>query len=109
MGNTSFFTNLGAYLEAEALKVEAEIKKIAAEVGPYLLNDLESFATTLAQIAIGAVLKQALLVLSGSEKFGAAVTDVVQQVEINGKQIEINDAQAVVQQAYQTIAKIANS
>jgi hypothetical protein len=99
----SWFSQLVGFLETEASAVEADIAAVAADIGPLIVQYGEEFLSSLAQIAIGAVLKQAPLVISGAEKFGVAVTSVVQQVEAQGKTIAINDAHAVVQAAYNSI------
>lgn len=107
MSLASWFANLEtlAVNEFHTLETQAadEAKKIAEAIGPVVVQDLEDFLAALGQIAIGAVLKQAPLVLSGSEKFGAAVTSVVQQVEAQGKAVAVSDAQMAVQAAYHAV------
>lgn len=93
-------------LETEAVD---EAEKVAKAIGPVIVADLEDFLSAIGTIAIGAVLKQAPLVLSGAEKFGAAVTHVVQQVEEQGKTIAIQDAQMAVQGAYHAVQVAVSS
>ena len=104
-----FLTTIEAYIESEAKKAEDEIVKLANEFGPTILQYGEEFLASLAQIALGEVLQEAPLVMSGAEKFGVAVTSVVEQVEAQGKQIAIQDAHLVVQAAYNKAAQIAGS
>ena len=107
MSLASWFANLEtqAINEFHTLETEAadEAKKIAAAIGPVVVQDMEEFLSAIGQIAIGAVMKQAPLVLSGTEKFGSAVADVVQQVEAQGKAVAVSDAQMAVQAAYHAV------
>jgi len=107
MSLASWFAVLEKEAAAEFDKIvseaEAEAKVIAAAIGPVVVADLEAFLSAVGQIAIGAVLKQAPLVISGAEKFGSAVASVVQQVEAKGKAIAVADAQMAVQGAYHAV------
>lgn len=105
----SWFSQFVAFLESGAQKVESEIVAVAEDVGSVAVQYGEEFLSSLADIALGSVLKQAPLVLSGAEKFGTAVTDVIQYVETQGKTIAINDAHAVVQAAYNKVVQVAGS
>ncbi|HEY1806077.1 MAG TPA: hypothetical protein VGG45_16505 [Terracidiphilus sp.] len=103
MSLSTWFANLEAEAKAAVAKLEGDVAVLAAQIGPVVVSDLEAFLSAVGQIAIGAVLKQAPLVLSGAEKFGAAVVDVVQQVEIQGKAVAVADAQFAVQAAYRAV------
>lgn len=105
---TNFLQDLEAGLEAAAIKFEDEIKQIASEVAPIALQYGEEFIKALGEIALGAVLKQIPLLISGTEKFGIAVTSVVQQVEAQGKPIAIQDAQLAVQAAYNKVGAVVS-
>lgn len=104
---STWFDNLVTQAKAELTKLateaETEAKKIYDAVEPVVVSDLEAFLSAIGSIAVGAVLKQAPLFLSGAEKFGAAVADVIQQVEAQGKPIAVADAQMAVQGAYHAV------
>lgn len=79
--------------EAEALKVYDEVK-------PIVVAEAADFLEAVGEIALGAVLKQVPLMLTGGEKFGQAVTATVYAVEGQGKTIAIADAQSAVTKAF---------
>jgi hypothetical protein len=103
----SWFSQFVGFVEAEAQAAEAKIVEVADEIGPVVVEYSEEFLSSLAQIAIGAVLQQAPLVISGAEKFGGAVTTVIQSVETQGKTIALNDAHAITQAAYNAVQQVA--
>ena len=72
-------------------------------------SDIEIALGDLAELALDAVLAQAGTVASGREKFGKAVTSVVQTVEKNGKTVLQQTAEMAVQQAYLTAQSIAQA
>ena len=96
-----------AEVEAEAIAavnaVEGGIEKLAAEIGPVIVADVEALLKELCQLAIGAVLAEAPKVISGSEKFSSAVTNVFQTVEARGKAVAIENVRMAVQSAYQMV------
>lgn len=96
---STFITNAEAYLETIKERVEA----VAAAFLPKAEVLVEAALETLATIAVDAVLGQASQVISGTEKFGAAVTNVIQTVEAQGKTVAVQTAQTAVQTAYLTI------
>ena len=101
-----------AALEAEAEKVKDAIVAEAKTLIPEVISDVEVALEDIAKVALDAVLAAAPMVLSGSEKFGQAVTDVIQSVEKSGKTIVLATAHMAVQQAYlaaQTVAKAASA
>lgn len=86
-------------LKAMIATGEAEAIAIYDKIEPVVEPELVSFAESVGEIALGAVLKQVPLIAAGTEKFGAAVTDVVQTVEANPTlpAIAMSDAQQAVQ------------
>lgn len=98
-----FASRLEAFFES----AKDEVVEFAESFLPKLGDALEVALEDLAVIAGKAVLAQASQVISGQEKFGAAVTHVVQQVEAQGKTIAIGTAQTAVQSAYLTAQQIA--
>ena len=96
----SQISDLLAALEAKAETVKDEIVQAAETLGAEIINDLEVGAELLALFAINAILTEAPKLISGQEKFGNAVTSVVQSVEAAGMPIVIADGQALVQNAY---------
>lgn len=103
----SVFTDIETSFEAEAFKVEAKIKEFASAFLPEVANALEVGLEDIAAIAFGAVLNEAKSLASGNEKFGNAVTNVVQTVESQGKTVLLQTAQTGVQLAFLTAQKIA--
>lgn len=94
-------------LEAEAKTAVANFvggaEAVAESVGTVLLTDIEDFVRDLGTIAIGAVMTELPKAISGQEKFGNAVTNVVQTVEAAGKPILVQDAQNAVQTAFHAV------
>ncbi len=76
---------------------------------PEIANDVEIALDDLIGIAGPAVLAQAASAASGAEKFGSAVTNVVQTVESAGRTVALQTAQMAVQQAYLTAQQQAQS
>jgi len=103
----SWFANFVSFVETEAKAAEDKIVQVANEIGPVIVQYTEEFLSSLAQVAIGAVLDQAPLAISGAEKFGNAVANVLQTVEAQGKTMAINDVHAVVQSAYTAVKQVA--
>lgn len=87
---------LKAFWDALVAKVAAALPGVVSAVE----SEAGAFISAIAQIALGAVIQQLPLVLSGSEKFGAAVATTIQTVEAQGKTIAVSDAQAAVQTAF---------
>lgn len=103
MSLASWFANLEAEAKVELEKLGAEAAKVAEEVGKVVVPEVEAFLKELGSIALQAVIAEAPKLISGSEKFGSAVTSVVQQVEAQGKAVAIQDAQMAVQGAFRAI------
>lgn len=74
---------------------------------PKIETVLEVAFEDLAEIAGQAVLTEATKLVSGQEKFGNAVTNVVQTIEASGKTVALQVAQTAVQTAYITAQQIA--
>jgi len=100
-------TGFLAALEAWAESVNDKIVAVADAFLPATENDLEIGAEDLAGIAGEAVLSQAGAVVAGTEKASTAVQSVISTVEASGKTVAVATAQAAVEQAYQTIQKVA--
>lgn len=97
-----FVTKAEAYIKT----IEADVIKVADEFLPELEDILEVALEDLAEIAVGAVLKEAPLVIDGTEKFGSAVATVIQTVEASGKTVALQTAQTAVQTAYLTVQSV---
>lgn len=106
---STFLNDLETHIAAEVAGAEQRIVALAEDIGPVVLKYTKEFLTSVAQIALGAVLDQVPLVLSGAEKFGAAVTHVIQQVEAKGQTIAVTDAQLAVQATYEKVAAAAQA
>lgn len=96
----SNLSGIGAAFMAWADKAENEIVAVAEAIVPPVVNVLEVGLADLADIAGTAMMAQVGKVMSGTEKFGTAVTDVIQTVEAQGKVVALQTAQSAVQQAY---------
>ena len=99
-GLAAFESNLQSWIAKEA----ARIKPLAASFAHTVARDGEAAFANLAAIAGNAVLAQAPALLTGQEKFGAAVTDVIQTVEAGGQTVALQAAQLATQQAFDAIA-----
>jgi hypothetical protein len=104
-GLAAFEANIEAWIVKEA----ARIKPLADKFLGTVADDAEAAFASLAAIAGEAVLAQAPALISGQEKFGAAVTNVVQTVEAQGKTVAIQTAQLATQQAFEAIATAAKA
>lgn len=98
--STGIFSTLENYFETAWTEVKADAVELWDETETTVVSDLEALWSFAAPIAINAVMAQVSSVASGTEKFGTAVTTVVQAVEAAGKPIVIADGQALVQNAY---------
>lgn len=101
------FATLIAQVETDAKAaiqaVVGGVEKLAEEIGPVLVNDAEALLKELFDIATSAVLAEAQKAISGQEKFGNAVANVIQTVEAQGKQVILQDAHMAVQGAYNIV------
>lgn len=86
---------------------EADFGKFAAAFLPKVEATVEAALEDLAEIAGKAILGEALKTISGAEKFGNAVTNVVQTVEAQSKTVILATAQNAVQTAYLTAVDVA--
>jgi predicted aconitase with swiveling domain len=91
---------MGTSLQTFWLALVAKVKAALPVIESVVASEAEAFLSSIAQIALGAVITNLPLVASGTEKFGAAVASTVQQVEAQGKTIAISDAQSAVQAAH---------
>ena len=91
----SFWTNF----EIELTKVVAAAKVEIAAAAAYFAPKLEAGAEEVASAALAAVLTQAPLVISGSEKLSAATSSVVSTIASTGKTVAVNIAETAVQAA----------
>lgn len=106
MTSTNPFVLLGQALETKAVAAYDDLVKFADAIEPIVATDIINAVDELASIAFNAVVAELPKVISGSEKFGNAVTNVVQTVETQGKTIGIQTAQAAVQQAFVTVQTV---
>lgn len=85
----------------------AAITPVAEKFVGEIEQDGEIAFEELAEIAGHAVLKHAPAVISGTEKFDAAVSDVEAEVAANGETVAHQTAQTAVQQAFNSIRAVA--
>lgn len=101
----TFVTRLEAFFET----VKEDLVQFTEAFLPKVEHLLEVAFEDLAELAGKAVMEELPKVVSGSEKFGNAVTNVIQTVEASGKTIAIQTAQTAVQSAYLTAKEIVAS
>lgn len=108
--STGIFSQLEGFFETAWTEVKADAVELWDATETTIVSDLEALWSFAAPIAINAVMAQVSSVASGAEKFGNAVTNVVQTVEAAGKPIVEADGQALVQNAYNFVqSKIAGT
>lgn len=108
MSLATIWAEVEADAKAAVLAVEGGVEKLAAEIGPVIVAEVEATLKELCQIAIGAVIAEAPKVISGAEKFGNAVATVVQTAEAQGKSVVVANAQMAVQGAFTAIQAAVN-
>lgn len=100
---TAFEDKLKGWIAKESAAIKPVAEKFLGEIE----QDAEIAFEELAEFAGAAVLKHAPAVISGTEKFGAAVNDVVSAVETRGGTVARQTAQTAVQQAYEQVRAVA--
>jgi|HubBroStandDraft_3_1064219.scaffolds.fasta_scaffold304989_1 hypothetical protein len=100
MSLSQWFSDLENEAKAKLAELGEKAEEIAEYVGPVVVDDIESALEELGTLALDAVVAEAPKLISGQEKFSNAVTDVVQNVEAQGKPVLVQDAQMAVQGAY---------
>lgn len=98
----SFWTDFEAAVVKEAHVILAQIEAIAAKLKPLAIATAEDVAT----IALGAVMQQAPLVISGTEKLAAATAAVITTLGSQGKVVAATNAQAAVQIVYNNLSEL---
>jgi hypothetical protein len=100
MSLSQWFSELESEAKAKLVALGQEAEAIVEQVGPVVVADVEEALDELGTLALDAVMAEAPKVISGQEKFGNAVANVVQSVEAQGKPVLVQDAQMAVQGAY---------
>ena len=100
MSLATWIANLEIEAKTKLDALGAEAQHIVEKIGPVVVADIESALEALGKLALDAVIAEAPKLISGGEKFGSAVTNVVQAVEGQGKTVLVQDAQMAVQNAY---------
>lgn len=103
MSLATVIASVEATIKADLAAVENGLEKVAETVAPVVVDAAEAFLREIFTIAAQAVLAEAPKVISGTEKFGNAVTNVIQTVEAQGKTILLQDAQMAVQGGYHIV------
>lgn len=98
----SFWTDFETAIKAEASKVLAQVEALAVKLKPLAIATAEDVAT----IALGAVMQQAPLVISGTEKLAAATASVINTLATQGKSVAVANAQAAVQVTYNALSAL---
>lgn len=96
----TWIANLEVEAKAKLDELGADAQTIIEKIGPVIVKDIESALEVLGKLALNAVIAEAPKLISGEEKFGNAVANVVQSVEGQGETVLIQDAQMAVQNAY---------
>jgi hypothetical protein len=100
MSLSQWFSELENEAKVKLAALGREAETIVERVGPVIVEDVEEALDDLGSLALDAVIAEAPKVISGEEKFGNAVANVVQHVEAKGKPVLVQDAQMAVQGAY---------
>lgn len=101
MATTDWFTTFVGELETAATAIEGKIVAVGEKLGGEIFQYAPGAIGKMAQFALDAVLKQVGIDIPGEQKFGQAVADYIEQVEINlGFLPAQPDAHAAVQAAY---------
>lgn len=103
MPATGIFSELEGFFENAWTTIKTDAVELFTETETAVINDLKALWSFAAPIALNAVVTEAGKAISGTEKFGNAVQNVVQTVEAAGKPIVVADGQALVQNAYNYI------
>ena len=96
-----------AQAEAKIASFEAGAEVVLEQLGKSAETYLELGMEKIGTFAMNAVLAQGVAVATGQEKFGAALTTVVQNVEAEGKTIAMQTAGMFVQAAFTTLQTAA--
>jgi hypothetical protein len=100
MKEMSFLSTLGNALSSLFASAKIDLEAIAKYFKPMVIAGAEEIA----QAALQAVLNKAPLVISGQQKFDAAVSEVVSGLGAQGKQVGIDIAMTAVQDSYAKIS-----
>jgi hypothetical protein len=100
MSLITWFAELESEAKEKLAALGADAERIVAKIGPVVAADIESALEEIGKLALDAVIAEAPKLISGREKFGNAVGNIVQTVEGQGKAILVQDAQMAVQNAY---------
>jgi len=100
MSLETWFADLESEAKERLAALGAEARHIVEKIGPVVVEDIEQALEELGKLALDAVIAEAPKLISGREKFGNAVANVVQSVEGEGRAILVQDAQMAVQNAY---------
>jgi hypothetical protein len=100
MSLENWFADLESEAKEKLAALGAEAERVIEKIGPVVVEDIETALEALGKLALDAVIAEAPKLLSGREKFGSAVANVVEAVEGQGKAILVQDAQMAVQNAF---------
>ena len=100
MSLATFVANLEVEAKAKLAELGDAAQQVVEKIGPVVIKDVEAALEQLGKLALNAVIAEAPKLISGNEKFGSAVVNVVQSVEGQGKTVLVQDAQMAVQNAY---------
>lgn len=98
----SFWNDFDLFLKNALKAVGDGIKNFATLIKPVVQAGAEEIATA----ALNAVMAEAPKVISGSEKFDSAVSNVVTGLSSRGKAVAVSVAAAAVQTAYNELSAL---
>lgn len=101
----SFWSDFTAALSKAADEAKTEVEAAIQ----YFTPMVEAGAEQVAGAALTAVLQQAPLVITGSEKLSAATASVVSTLATQGKSVAVNIAETAVQAAVNKLAPVKAS
>ena len=100
MSLATWFADLEGEAREKLAALGTEAAHVIEKIGPVVAQDIERALAALGKLALDAVIAEAPKLISGREKFGNAVANVVQGIEGQGKAVLVQDAQMAVQNAY---------
>jgi len=103
------FVQLWDDIQTEAGKIETGLEALAVTVETNAVAAIEDVFKIGAPLAVAAIMQQVPLLISGTEKFGNAVTSVAQDLQSKLGPIAIADVQTLVQTTFTGLTKIASA
>ncbi|HLY04293.1 MAG TPA: hypothetical protein VKR31_00950 [Rhizomicrobium sp.] len=109
MSILTYFESLGVDLAAEAAKVGIELEHLGQKEIGTAVADFDSLAKVGIPFAVQAIKDQIPQVISGKEKFSAAVTVVWEKLQAQFGPVVQQDVESIVQDTWNGLKSIASN